>query len=162
MAGGGDQLARGAVRAQFPAGNVSQEKWDQAVGGEHKIKHGLTDEERALAEAELRRQEELLKPVVQELPKFRAVQDRVVVRRVEAENKVGSFFIPDETKEKPAEGIVLAVGPGRYVDGVLQRPTVSVGERVVFGKYSGAEVKLGLETVLVLREEDIFIVKEEN
>ncbi len=159
--GAGDQLARGAVRAQFSTPQVSQEKWDQAIGGEHRVHRGLTDEERALAETEIlkQQQEELLKATAP-LPKFRAIQDRIIVRRVEAENKVGDLFLADESKEKPSEGIVLAVGPGRWADGFLQSPTVKVGERVVFGKYAGAEVKFGLDPVLVLREEDIFMVKE--
>lgn len=159
----GDQLARGAVRAQFQTPQVSQEKWDEAIGGEPRKRQGLTDEERAQAEAEISRQAALalLDTPPVELPKFRAVQDRIIVRRVEAENKVGTLFLADESKEKPSEGIVLAVGPGRYVEGYLQRPTVNVGERVVFGKYSGAEVKFGIDPVLVLREEDIFLVKED-
>jgi chaperonin GroES len=157
----GDSLAQGAVRAQFQTPQVSQEKWDEAIGGEHRKHRGLTDEERALAETEIlnQQQAELLRATVP-LPKFRAIQDRIIVRRVETENKVGDLFLADESKEKPSEGIVLAVGPGRWVDGFLQSPTVNVGERVVFGKYAGAEVKFGVDPVLVLREEDIFMVKE--
>ena len=80
---------------------------------------------------------------------------------MESETKTTSgLFLADESKEKPAEGIVVAVGPGKYIDGDLQKPSVAVGERVVFGKFSGAEVKVGLETLLVLREDDLFLVKE--
>jgi chaperonin GroES len=154
----GDSLASGAVRAQFQTPQVSQETWDKAVGGEHRKHNNLTDAERELAEAEIKRLK--LEPEPVALPKFRAIQDRIIVRRVEAENKVGDLFLADESKEKPSEGIVLAVGPGRWADGFLQSPTVKVGERVVFGKYAGAEVKFGLDPVLVLREEDIFMVKE--
>lgn len=157
----GDSLAQGAVRAQFQTPQVSQEKWDDAVGGAPKRRRGLSDEERALADAEIKRLE-AERPVEEPLPlpKFRAIQDRIIVRRVEAENKQGDIFLADESKEKPSEGIVLAVGPGRWVDGFLQSPTIKVGERVVFGKYAGAEVKFGLDPVLVLREEDVFLVKE--
>ena len=154
----GDSLAQGAVRAQFQTPQVSQETWDKAVGGVKRKHKDLTDEERALADAEIKRLN--LEPAPVALPKFRAIQDRIIVRRVEAETKVGDLFLADESKEKPSEGIVLAVGPGRWIEGFLQSPTVFVGERVVFGKYAGAEVKFGLDPVLVLREEDIFMVKE--
>jgi chaperonin GroES len=158
--GSGDQLARGAVRAQFQTPQVSDEKWEKAIGGEKRKKNILTDAERELAAAEIARLEAATPVAAPEPKKVRAVLDRIIVRRVETENVVGSLFLPDESKEKPSEGIVIAVGPGRYVEGYLQRPTVNVGERVVFGKYSGAEVKIGLEPALVLHEEDIFYIKE--
>jgi chaperonin GroES len=160
--GGGDQLARGAARAQFNPATVSDEKFQEMFGEEalRKLNVMSENDRQALqseAEAIVEKQAQEIAPVS---AKFRAVQDRVIVRRVEEEEKVGSFFVPDESKEKPAEGIVVAVGPGKYVDGELQKPTVAVGERVVFGKFSGAEVKVGFEKYLVLREEDIFLVKE--
>ena len=78
----------------------------------------------------------------------------------EVEKTDGGIIVPVVGREKPAEGIVIAVGPGKWIDGELQRPSISVGERVVFGKFSGAEVKLGFEKYLVLREEDLFLVRE--
>lgn len=160
--GGGDQLARGATRAQFGTADVSEEKWKEIFGEEGMRKLNAMDEA-----DRLKLQEQALPLVTPDVPvgeiKFRAVQDRVVVRRVEVETKTTSgLFLADESKEKPYEGIVVAVGPGKYVEGGLQKPSINVGERVVFGKFSGAEVRVGLETLLVLREEDIFIVKENN
>jgi chaperonin GroES len=159
--GGGDQLARGAVSAQFKVADVSAEKWAEIFGVEGLRKLNAMDEKERLA-----LQEQALPLVTPEptpvigVVKFRAVQDRIIVRRVEVETKVGTLYLADESKEKPYEGIVVAVGPGKYVEGGLQKPSIEVGERVVFGKFSGAEVKVGFDTFLVLREEDIFLVKE--
>ena len=158
---GGDVLARGGVRAQFTTAQVSDEKWKEIFGEEGLRKLNLLDEREreALKEQALPLVEEPVKPTV--TIKFRAVQDRIIVRRVESEVKTDSgLFLADESKEKPAEGIVVAVGPGKYVEGQLQKPSIAEGERVVFGKFSGAEVKVGLDILLVLREEDIFLVKE--
>jgi chaperonin GroES len=161
MNSGGDVLARGGVSAQFTTANVPEEKWKDIFGEEGLRKLNLMDEK------ERERLKEQALPLVEPDPtlvgevKFRAVQDRIIVRRVETETKTTSgLFLADESKEKPYEGIVVAVGPGKYAEGGLQKPSIAVGERVVFGKFSGAEVKVGVETLLVLREEDIFLVKE--
>ncbi|AQT41990.1 co-chaperone GroES [Bartonella sp. M0177] len=89
--------------------------------------------------------------------KFRPLHDRVVVRRVESEEKTaGGIIIPDTAKEKPQEGEVLAVGPGaRDESGKLVALDVKAGDRVLFGKWSGTEVKLDGEDVLIMKESDI-------
>src|SRR5436190_9688349 len=88
---------------------------------------------------------------------FRPLHDRVVVRRVEAEEKTaGGIIIPDTAKEKPMEGEVVAVGPGaRGDDGKLQPLDVKAGDRVLFGKWSGTEVKLDNEDLIIMKESDI-------
>jgi chaperonin GroES len=158
---GGDVLARGGIRAQFTTAQVTEDKWKEIFGeeGYRKLNILSESEREALKEQALPLIEDPIKPTA--TIKFRAVQDRIIVRRVESEDKTDSgLFLADESKEKPAEGIVVAVGPGKYIEGQLQPPTIKEGERVVFGKFSGAEVKVGLEIYLVLREEDIFLVKE--
>jgi len=88
--------------------------------------------------------------------KIRPLQDRVIVKRVKEEEKTkGGIIIPDSAKEKPIEGEVLAVGNGKVVDGKLQVPDVKAGDRILFGKYSGTEVKIDGEEHLILREDDI-------
>jgi len=89
--------------------------------------------------------------------KIRPLQDRVIVKRVKEEEKTkGGIIIPDSAKEKPIEGEVIAVGPGKILDDGKQKPPdVKVGDRVLFGKYSGTEVKLDGEEHVVLREDDI-------
>ena len=89
--------------------------------------------------------------------KFRPLHDRVVVRRIEAEAKsAGGIIIPDTVKEKPQEGEVVAVGPGgRDEGGQLIRPEVKAGDKVLFGKWSGTEVKLEGEELLIMKESDI-------
>jgi len=89
--------------------------------------------------------------------RIRPLQDRVVVKRVKKEEKTkGGIVIPDTAKEKPIEGEVLAVGPGKITDDGNQRaPDVKVGDRVLFGKYSGTEVELDGDEHVVLREDDI-------
>jgi len=89
--------------------------------------------------------------------KIRPLQDRVVVRRVEEkEAKRGGIIIPDTAKEKPQEGEVLAVGNGKVLDSGTRVPMdVKVGDLILFGKYSGSEVKLNGEELLIMREEDI-------
>jgi chaperonin GroES len=160
---GGDALARGAVRAQFGTADVTEEKWKAIFGENSKKPNVISEAEQAiydqamkLAEAEA----DKLAPAPPAKVKIRAVSDRIIVRRVEAETKVGTLFLADESVEKPAEGIVLAVGPGKWVGENFVPVTVMVDERVVFGKYSGAAVRIGVEDGLVLREEDIFFVKE--
>jgi len=94
--------------------------------------------------------------------KIRPLQDRVIVRRVKAEEKTkGGLIIPDTAKEKPVEAVVLAVGNGKILeDGTVRKLDVVEGDRVLFGKYTGSEVKLDGEDALILREEDILGVIE--
>ena len=89
--------------------------------------------------------------------KFRPLHDRVLVRRVESEEKTaGGIIIPDTAKEKPMEGEVVAAGPGaRSEDGKLQPMDVKSGDRVLFGKWSGTEVKLDGEELIIMKESDI-------
>jgi chaperonin GroES len=89
--------------------------------------------------------------------KFRPLHDRVVVKRIEAEEKSkGGIIIPDTAKEKPQEGQVVAVGPGgRDESGKLIAMDVKAGDRVLFGKWSGTEVKLDGEDLLIMKESDI-------
>lgn len=93
---------------------------------------------------------------------FRPLHDRVVVRRIEAEEKTsGGIIIPDTAKEKPQEGEVLAVGPGTRDDsGQLAELSVKVGDRILFGKWSGTEVKIDDEDLLIMKESDILGVVE--
>ena len=92
--------------------------------------------------------------------KFRPLYDRVLVKRVSAEQKTaGGLIIPDSAKEKPQEAEVVAVGAGRAVEGGGVRPmSVKVGDKILFGKYTGDEIKLDGEEMLILREEDILAV----
>jgi chaperonin GroES len=96
--------------------------------------------------------------------KFRPLHDRVAVKRVEEEQKTkGGLIIPDTAKEKPMQGEVLAVGPGaRDEDGDLVPMSVQVGDRVLFGKWSGTEVKIDDEEVLIMKESDLLGVLEES
>ena len=89
--------------------------------------------------------------------KFRPLHDRVVVKRIDAEEKTkGGIIIPDSAKEKPMEGKVVAVGPGaRGEDGKLHPLDLKKGDRVLFGKWSGTEVKLDGEELLIMKESDI-------
>jgi len=93
---------------------------------------------------------------------IRPLHDRVIVRRMEEERmSAGGIVIPDSATEKPAQGEVLAVGNGKKMDNGETRPLdVKVGDKVLFGKYSGTEVKVGGEDLLVMREEDIMGVVE--
>jgi chaperonin GroES len=88
---------------------------------------------------------------------FRPLHDRVLIRRVESEEKtLGGIIIPDTAKEKPMEGEVVAAGPGaRGEDGKLQPMDVRTGDRVLFGKWSGTEVKLDGEELIIMKESDI-------
>jgi len=88
---------------------------------------------------------------------FRPLHDRVAVRRIEQEEKTsGGIIIPDTAKEKPQQGEVLAVGPGARNDkGEVLPMSVKVGDRVLFGKWSGTEVKLDGEELLIMKENDI-------
>ena len=89
--------------------------------------------------------------------KFRPLQDRVLVRRIEQEEKTaGGIIIPDTAKEKPMEGEVIAAGPGaRGDDGKLHPLDVKIGDRVLFGKLSGTEIKIDGEDLVVMKETDI-------
>lgn len=89
--------------------------------------------------------------------KIRPLQDRVLVKRVPEEEKTkGGIFIPDTAKEKPMEGKVIAVGNGKILEnGTKITPEVKAGDRILFGKYSGTEVKIDGEEHLILREDDI-------
>jgi chaperonin GroES len=89
--------------------------------------------------------------------KFRPLQDRVLIRRIEEEEKTkGGIIIPDTAKEKPMEGEVIAAGPGtRSDDGKLHPLDVKVGDRVLFGKWSGTEIKIDGEDLVVMKESDI-------
>lgn len=92
---------------------------------------------------------------------IKPLHDRVVVRRVEEEAvSAGGIVLPDSAKEKPAEGEVVAVGPGRAADnGQIIAMTVKVGDKVLFGKFAGQEVKVDGEEVLVMREDDIIAIR---
>jgi len=95
---------------------------------------------------------------------FRPLHDRVLIRRVEAEEKTaGGIIIPDTAKEKPMEGEVVAVGPGaRGEDGKIQPLDVKAGDRVLFGKWSGTEVKLDGEDLIIMKESDIMGVLDQT
>jgi chaperonin GroES len=94
--------------------------------------------------------------------KIRPLQDRVIVKRMEEERtSAGGIVIPDTATEKPSKGKVIAVGPGKITDSGQKRPVdLKVGDIVLFGKYSGTEVKINDEELLVMREEDIMGVIE--
>ena len=95
---------------------------------------------------------------------FRPLHDRVVVRRIEAEEKTsGGIIIPDAAKEKPQEGEVVAVGPGaRAEDGTVIPLDVKAGDRILFGKWSGTEVRIDGEDLLIMKESDILGVIEQT
>ena len=92
--------------------------------------------------------------------KFRPLQDRVVVRRIEEKEQVkGGIIIPDSAKEKPQEGEVIAVGSGKVLDdGKRQAMDVKVGDKILFGKYSGTDIKIDGEEMLILREDEVLAV----
>ena len=94
--------------------------------------------------------------------KFRPLHDRVVVRRIEEDERTpGGIIIPDTAKEKPQQGEVIAVGPGaRDEKGQIQTLDVKAGDRVLFGKWSGTEVKIDGEELLIMKESDIMGVLE--
>jgi chaperonin GroES len=93
--------------------------------------------------------------------KVRPLHDRVIVKRIEEEEKTkGGIIIPDTAKEKPQEGRVVAVGAGKYEDGKVIPLDVKAGDKILFGKYSGAEIKLDGDDHLIMREEDILGIVE--
>lgn len=91
---------------------------------------------------------------------IRPLHDRVIVRRLEEERKsAGGIVIPDTAKEKPVQGEIVAVGKGKILENGEVRPLdVKVGDKVLFGKYAGTEVKVGNEELLVMREEDVVAI----
>ncbi|UJW85180.1 co-chaperone GroES [Devosia sp. SL43] len=93
---------------------------------------------------------------------FRPLHDRVVVRRLDGEEKTkGGIIIPDTAKEKPSEGVIVSVGPGARDDaGKINALDVKAGDRVLFGKWSGTEVKLNGEDLLIMKESDIMGIVE--
>jgi chaperonin GroES len=102
------------------------------------------------------------KPRRKEAMKLRPLQDRIIVQRVEEESKTkGGIIIPDSAKEKPAEGVVISVGKGKVADdGKLIPMEVKEGNRILFGKYSGTEVKVEGEEYLIMREDDVLGIIE--
>jgi len=94
--------------------------------------------------------------------RIRPLQDRLIVKRIEEreERSSGGIIIPDTAKEKPQEGKVVAVGPGRREDGKVLALDIKAGDRVLFGKYAGSEIKIDGEEHLILREEDVLGVVE--
>ena len=94
--------------------------------------------------------------------KIRPLQDRIIVKRIEEEEKTkGGIIIPDSAKEKPMEGEVISVGSGKILEnGTKQAPEVKAGDRVLFGKYAGTEVKIDGVEHLIMREDDILGVIE--
>jgi chaperonin GroES len=94
---------------------------------------------------------------------IKPLHDRVIVRRIEesSDKTAGGLFIPDTAKEKPQEGEVIAVGEGKYKeDGTRQTLDVKTGDRVLFGKYSGSEIKIDNEELLMMREDEILGIIE--
>jgi chaperonin GroES len=96
--------------------------------------------------------------------KIRPLHDRVVVRRMEEERTTaGGIVIPDSATEKPMRGVVVAIGGGKILDnGDARALAVSVGDTVLFGKYSGTEIKVGAEELVVMREDDIMAIVDEK
>ena len=92
--------------------------------------------------------------------KLRPLHDRVIVKRLEEEDKtVGGIIIPDTAKEKPQQGLVIAVGKGRILqNGKVMPPTVKKGDRILFGKYAGTDIKIDGEEHLIMREYDIVAI----
>ncbi len=95
--------------------------------------------------------------------KVKPLQDRLVVKRIEEEEKTkGGIIIPDAAKEKPQEGRVVAIGDGKVLEnGQKVALSVKVGDKVLFGKYSGTEIKIDGEEHLILREDDVFAIIED-
>ncbi|MBY5407590.1 co-chaperone GroES [Rhizobium leguminosarum] len=93
---------------------------------------------------------------------FRPLHDRILVRRVDSEEKTkGGIIIPDTAKEKPQEGEVIAVGPGARNDaGQIQALDVKIGDRILFGKWSGTEIKINGEDLLIMKESDVMGIIE--
>ena len=88
---------------------------------------------------------------------IRPLHDRVIIERLEERTTASGIVIPETSSDKPQRGKVVAAGPGKYENGVLRKPDVKVGDQVLFGKYSGTEVKVNGKDLLVMREEDIWV-----
>jgi len=95
--------------------------------------------------------------------KVKPLQDRILIKRIQEEEKTkGGIIIPDAAKEKPQEGIVVAVGDGKVLEsGQKVAPAVKAGDKILFGKYSGTEIKVDGEEHLILREDDILAIVED-
>jgi chaperonin GroES len=95
--------------------------------------------------------------------KIRPLQDRILVKRIEEEEKTkGGIIIPDAAKEKPQEGMVIAIGDGKVMEnGQRVALTVKVGDKILFGKYSGSEIKVDGEERLIMREDDVLGIVED-
>jgi chaperonin GroES len=95
--------------------------------------------------------------------KIKPLQDRILVKRIEEEEKTkGGIIIPDAAKEKPQEGRVVAVGDGKMLDSGQKAPlTVKAGDKILFGKYSGSEIKVDGEEHLIMREDDVLAIVED-
>lgn len=91
---------------------------------------------------------------------IRPLHDRVIIQRIEENKTAGGIVIPETAGDKPQRGKVLAAGPGKYENGQLRKMDVKVGDEVLFGKYSGTEVKVAGKDLLVMREEDIMGIVE--
>jgi chaperonin GroES len=97
------------------------------------------------------------------LMKFKPLHDRVAVRRLEQERTAGGIIIPDTAKEKPVEGEVVATGSGTITDsGKIIPLHINIGDRILFGKWSGTEVRVGNEDLLIMKESDVMGVFEQN
>jgi chaperonin GroES len=95
--------------------------------------------------------------------KFKPLHDRVAVRRLEQERTAGGIIIPDTAKEKPVEGEVVATGSGTITDsGKIIPLHINIGDRILFGKWSGTEVRVGNEDLLIMKESDVMGVFEQN
>ena len=95
--------------------------------------------------------------------KVRPLQDRILVERLEEEVKKGGIIIPDSAKEKPQQGKVISVGPGRHDEkGTLVPMSLKKGDTILFGKYSGNEIRIGEEELLIMREDDVLAVVEKE
>jgi len=91
---------------------------------------------------------------------LKPLNDRVLIQRIDAENKTpGGILIPDNAKEKPVEGIVVSVGPGRLLEnGKLQTPEVKAGDKILFGKWGGTEISLDGKEYLIIKEDEILAI----
>ena len=94
--------------------------------------------------------------------KIRPLQDRILVKRVDEEEKTtGGIIIPDSAKEKPQEGLVVSVGPGKTLDsGEIATPGVNAGDRILFSKYAGTDVNVDNEEHIIIREDDVLAIYE--
>jgi chaperonin GroES len=94
--------------------------------------------------------------------KIRPLQDRILVKRMEEKEKsVGGIIIPDSAKEKPQDGLVVAVGPGKTLDsGEIAKPGVKKGDRILFSKYAGTDVEVGGDEHIIIREDDVLAIWE--